>query len=231
MNIGQYAPWMIPTNRRLIKSPVNPLDKCTIISIYPKEIDEKKVSIQPGEFHLDSGSYDKPTILIVGPSSWWKEVDEQQPLLEITNSSIQIADSVVKDYVGSLLGVIIPEVMPGLFYIPGVISVDQLKKDYRPRLDNALKAQRNWYMELVKLADVMWSRTNGNPLTISDDMRLAAQELGMKDKPWLKDFQTMELVPCPSCGTLRNNSYPVCAICKTVIDKAKFESLGLKFAS
>src|SRR5437016_1403626 len=102
LQIGQNAPWMVPSNRRLIKSPINPLDKSTVISIYPKEITEEKPTLQPGMFHIEAGSYDKPTILIVGPSVWWKEVDEQQPLLEITISSIQIADSIVKDYAGAL---------------------------------------------------------------------------------------------------------------------------------
>ena len=225
--IGQYAPWMQAPRRRTIRAPVNPLDKSTVVSIFPRLVHEDKVTLTPGIFDIPSGTYDKPAILIVGPSSWWKEMEEDQPLLEVTCSSIQIADSIVKDYSNGLLGCDTSDTGPGLFFIPGEFSVEQIKKDHKVRLDLAQTKQRNWYANLVKLADSMWARTNGNPLSIDDLMRLAAQELGMKDKPWLKDFTTIELTPCPSCGTLRNSSFPVCAICRTIVDKKRFEELGL----
>ena len=41
-------------NRRKLRQSVkNPLDKCTIVSIFPKAIDEDKFTIQPGKFHIE----------------------------------------------------------------------------------------------------------------------------------------------------------------------------------
>ena len=96
--VGQF-PGMtqISAAKRMIKQPVNPMDKSTIVSIYPQEVDEKKVTIQPGRFIIPPGSFEKPSILIVGPSSWWREIDEHQPFLEITCSSVQVAEAVVKE--------------------------------------------------------------------------------------------------------------------------------------
>jgi hypothetical protein len=74
------------------------MDKTTIVSIYPNEIIETKPTIQPGRFVIPAGSFEKPSITVVGPSSWWREIDMDQPLLEIPVSSVQIADSVIKDY-------------------------------------------------------------------------------------------------------------------------------------
>src|ERR1700682_3034442 len=80
--------------RRLIRTSKNPLDKCTIVSIFPKAIDEVKHTIEPGKFHIAAGTFEEPAILVVGSSSWWKDIDVDQPMLEIPVSSIQIADSI-----------------------------------------------------------------------------------------------------------------------------------------
>lgn len=215
-------------NRAALRAPTNPLDKSTVVSIYPKAIQEIKHTIQPGVFNIPAGKYDSPAILVIGPSSWWRELDENQPLLEIPTSSIQIADSIIKDYCNGLLACNMGDVMPGLFYVPGEKNVTQIMKDFKYLLDRAKVQQDSWYKELVKMADVLWARTNGNPLTISDDMRLAAQELQLKDKPWLKDFNTLELRNCPACGVLRNNDFPVCANCRTIIDVKRFNELGFR---
>lgn len=217
-------------HRRLIRAPVNPLDKSTVVSILPKEIDETKHTIQPGRFIIKPGSYDKPAILIVGSSSWWKELDEGQPMLEIPCSSIQVADSIVKDYCNGILACNMGDIMPGLFYIPGAYDIDKIKKEYKQQLDDALFRQRNWYAELVKLADVLWARSNGNPLTISEDMRLAANELNLTNKEWLRDVQVMELVRCKACGSLKNPAYPICPTCKAIDNPELAKKLGLTFA-
>lgn len=227
--VGEF-PGIAQTNRRTIRAPINPLDKSTIVSILPKPISERKATIQPGFFDIPPGNYDNPSILVVGPSSWWREVDENQPLLEIPVSSIQIADAVVRDYANGLLACNMADQMPGLFYVPGDYTVERLKKDHKPLLDKALAAQRKWFMELIRLADILWSRSNGNPLSISDDARLACREMNITQKPWLGDLQTAELVRCTACGSLRNAQFPVCPTCKAVVDPEKASKLGITFA-
>ena len=229
MQVGEF-PGMSQTNRRTIRAQINPLDKSTVVSILPKPIYERKATIQPGIFELKPGSFENPSILVVGPSSWWREVDENQPLLEIPVSSIQIADSIVRDYSNGLLACNMADQAPGLFYIPGEFDVMRLKKDHMPLLLKAQASQKKWFLELVKLADVLWSRSNGNPLSISDDARLACKELNIQNKPWLGDLQASELVRCIACGNLRNPQFPICSVCKAIVDKDKAKELGLTFA-
>lgn len=224
-------PGLTDPNRRTVRAPVNPLDKTTIVSIYPRRIKETKHTLQPGEFVIEPGSYEKPSLLVVGPSSWWREIDENQPLLEIPVSSIQIADSVVNDYCNGLLGCNMNDAMPGLFIIPGEHNIISIKKEYQKLLDKANEKQRKWFSELVRIADTLWARTNGNPLTIGDDMRLAAQELRLEDKPWLGDFTTMKMVNCIACGNMNNSNVIVCPNCKVVLDRKRFDELKLGFAS
>lgn len=225
------APWINTSQQRIQRAESNPIDKCTIVSIYPRVINETKATLQPGKFHIDAGTYDKPAILVVGTSSWWKFIDFGQPILEVPVSSLLIANSVVTDYCNGILGCNMDDAMPGLFFVPGEYTVAKILAEHKDKLEIAKQKQRNWYKLLVEMADILWARTNGNPLSISNDARLAAQELQIKEKPWMKDFTTLELVNCPACGTLRNNNFPICQHCKVVIDKKKFEELGLKFAS
>lgn len=224
---------------RTVRAPINPLDKCTIVSILPKEIDEIKPTIQPGRFIIPPGSYEKPSILVVGPSSWWKKVDDDSPLIEIPTGSIQIANSIIRDYCNGLLACDMGDSAPGLFFVPGPLGIDkagefnltlarvELNLKYKSELDVANRKQRTWYVTLVNMADSLWVESKGNPIAISNDMRLAAHELGQNTKEWLQDFQATETVRCVACGALRNPIFPICGSCHTVIDKKKWEEMGL----
>lgn len=208
-------PVTMPSQRRTFKAPDNPMDRCTIVNISPLDIDETKHTIQPGRFKIPAGSYANPSILVVGPSSWWKELEEDQPLLEIVNNSMQVANSIVDDYVKSLLYCSGDVVCPGLFFIPGEFKLADILTKHRGMLDKYQAAQKRWYAELVKAADSLWARSNGNPTSVNDLQRLAAKELGQNDKDWLQNFQATETVLCIACGQVRNPKYPICPNCKT----------------
>ena len=230
--MAQTLPDWVNANarRRVVRAPVNPLDKSTIVSIFPKPIKESKPTIQPGVFEIKAGSFEKPELLIVGTSSWWREIDDDQPLLEIPISSVQIADSFVKDYCNGILACNMGDTMPGIFYVPGALDLLTIRRDYSPLLTKAQATQKKWFAELVKMGDSLWSRTNGNPLAIDDTMRLGTEYLGLKDKPWMRDFATLELKNCPACGFLRNSNFPICSNCHVVIDAKAFAELNINFA-
>jgi len=216
-------------NKRTVRAPVNPMDKSTVISILPYEVDEKKPTIFPGRFRIPPGTVEKPGLLVVGPSSWWRELDEKQPLLEIPVSSYNVADSIVKDFCIAQLGCNMGDKKPGLFFLVGEIDHKILMEKHLGELKAADEKQRNWFLALVKVADILWSRTSGNPLAISNDASYAAKVLQL-DKPWMQDFKTMQMVNCPACGSLRANQFPVCSNCKTILDPEKYKALGLKQA-
>lgn len=216
--------------KRTIRAPINPMDRSTIVSIYPRKLEEKKHTIQPGIFRIPAGSVESPSILVVGPSSWWREIDEEQPLLEIPTSSIAIANSIVNDFCNGLLGCNMADSMPGLFWVPGEYEVKDVKTHpkVKPLYEQAVAKQKNYYLALIKLADGLWARTNGNPLIVSDDMRMAARELGQTGKEWMKDFiQQAQMDKCPACGSFVNLAYPICSNCKTVINAKKYAEMGL----
>jgi hypothetical protein len=215
--------------RRLIRSFKNPMDRCTIVSIFPKEIDEVKPTTEPGRFRIPAGTYEKPAILVVGGSSWWKDIDIDQPMLEIPVSSVQVADSVIKDYCNGVLGCNMGDMTPGLFFAMGEYTVSEIQLKFRKELSKAKIKQDQWYAILVRLADSLWARSNGNPLVICDEMRLAARSLNYNDKAWLKDFQISELVRCVFCGGMKNPAYPICPTCKAIDSKHPLAG-NIKFA-
>jgi len=213
--IGGF-PGLREIRRRTIRAPVNPMDKATVISIYPKEINETKFTIEPGVFHIDKGSFEEPALLVVGPSSWWREIDDEQPLLEIPVGSIQIADSIVKDYCNGLLAYVVDISSPGLAYVAGEHDIKSIKKNFPHVLDNLNRIQRQWYVELVNLTSSLWAMSNGNPRVVSGDARLGAKELALQNIDWMENFEAMDMIRCIACGQLRNPKFPVCMHCHNV---------------
>lgn len=215
----------------------NPMDKCTIVSVYHRQIVAIKPTVMPGRFIVPAAEDNDFALLVVGTSSWWKNVDEESPLLEIPCNSKQVADSIVNDYINALLGVG-GEARPGIFVCFGdhdkksILSyVDKISgKAFSVLLGEARQKQKKYYEQLIHISDTLWARTNGNPLTISDEARMACQKLNIK-KPWLNDFNAPQQSNCKACGHLVNANYPICPNCKSVIDEVKAKELGLKFAS
>lgn len=221
---------MLTSSRRTtIRAEVNPMDKCTIFSICPFPLDEVKPTIQPGFFHIDKGSYEKPSRLVVGSSSWWRDIDFEQPLLEIPVPSVSVAKSIVNDFSNGLLACNMGDSMPGLFFVPGDVSLVKLRSEYTDALDSAKVKQNTWFTALVEMADTLWAKSHGNPLVIAQTMRLAAQQLGVDGvKAWMDNQRAAELIRCIACGSFRNPAFPICGTCQTVIDPELAKKLGLQ---
>lgn len=228
-NVGARQVGEFTHQRPMIRSVRNPMDKATIVSIYPREINEEKITIFPGKFHIPRGSYQAPSVVVVGSSSWWADRDIEQPILEISISAVQIAQSVIVDYCNGLLGCDMGASMPGMFFIPGELELMEVVAKYKLKLAEAKNKQDNWYRVLIRLADSLWARSNGNPLVIWDEMRLAAIEMGEDTKPWIRDTIHSEMVRCYACGSLKNPEYPVCLTCR-VVDPNHPMAKELKFA-
>lgn len=202
------------------RAQVNPLDKSTIVSVYPREVHVRNHTLTPGKFDIEPGYPDKPSLLVIGSSSWFKDYDPDQPYVEIPVGSMMIAESIVNDYINGMLCCDMAELRPGLFWVVGEVAISEFiipKSRYWAALQQAIQRQRNWFQELVRQADVLWARTSGNPRSVTDDMKLAARELNLAEmKDWTKDdAMVAEMVRCSACGSLRNSKYPICPTCKT----------------
>ena len=62
-------------------------------------------------------------------------------------------------------------------------------------------------------------------------MRLAAKELNLEsNKEWTKDTQSVDLIRCKACGSLKNSNFPICPVCKSIDNPELAKKLGLVFA-
>lgn len=220
------------TKRAVQRTPPNPTDLSTVVSIYPKRLVERKITLTPGLYIIEPGTPEKPSLTVVGTATWWKEIDEHQPLLEIPNFSTQVADSIVRDFCNGLVGCDMAGCMPGLFWVPGkVASVEMLKREHMGLLLAAKTRQDNYYNALIKMANMMWSKTNGNPLAITDDMRLAARQLNQLNFDWMANFTMLDKASCPACGSSIKPEFPVCPTCKAIVNEKLAQERGIKFAA
>ena len=226
--VGQF-PGIQDLNRRMHRGLVNPTDLSTIISIFPKEMRIEKITLIPGRWTIPAGSIEKPSILIVGPSSWWKEDFQNGSLLEVSQGSSQIAESIVKDYCNGIFGCDMAESCPGIFWVPGKHTIESIKKEFPELFEKAIRGQTGYYRTMIKAADHLWAGSGGSTLVINDEMRMAARILGLEDKDWMRDSQAYQMVRCFACGTLKNPGFAVCAAC-SAIDPNHPMAKEIKFA-
>ncbi len=219
-------PNMREVSRRTNRAPQNPLDKSTLVSIYPKPVTFRNVTLMPGYWRLEAGSVQKPAITVIGTSSWWKDANIDEPLIEIVQGSIEIADALIKDFCNGLFAASTTS-QPGMFYVPGcrydtdgqideAATLKWIEKEYNALIQQAIQKQSNYYNNLLKFADSLWARSNGNPLVINEEMRMAARETGQTGRDWMSDFKNVGQVRCFACGGFKNPEYPICSSCRTI---------------
>lgn len=220
-------------NNAVLRQPKNPMDRCTIVSIFPCLVEDEKVTLDPGKFRIEPGSFQNPSVLVVGSSSWYRAMYETEEILEIPNSSVLIAEDLINGYCNSAPDAIIGEAIPGLFYVVGEKTSADIKLNHKDELEAARIKQNNYWKNCILHADTDWARTNGNPMAISNQARIAVKELGIdpKTKPWMGSLEGMvNIANCPACGATINKQYPICSNCKTIINPEKAKELGLQFA-
>lgn len=214
-----------------IRAQISELDKSTVVSIFPKQMKTTKVTVNPRRFIVPAGTIEKPGVLTVGTAIWIKHIYETEPeqMVEMPILSSQLADSIVNDFCSNVLGAG-HDRRPGLFWVIGTKTADQIVKEHKKEMQAAEGMQRNWYMELIKQADIDWVKYDGSPLAVSDTARMAAMELHL-DKPWMQDIKRLAMGICPACGSQRATQFPVCKECKTIIDKEAYAKLGLAMSA
>lgn len=217
--------------------PKNPADKSTIVSVFPKEIDETKTTIFPQRYVIPAAAENDFSILVLNGASYYTPAAmDRMPPTEIQINAAQLAGSICNDYIQAI-PLASNDRKPGIFWIPGeytkitILKYSDGNKTFGQLLEQAREQQKRWFTAVLEEADVLWSRTNGNPRSISDYAKLAAELMGVaSQKPWMNNTVAATLDKCPACGELINSQYPVCKHCHAVINKKRAEELGLTFS-
>jgi hypothetical protein len=239
-SLSNYADKKVTTGRKVIHQlPKNKFDRATIVSIFPKIILEVKHTIFPGRFEIPAADKDDFSILVIESSSYYKpSTIEKMPPTEIQVNAAALAESIVNDYLTAVWMSSKGSRSPGLFWIPGEWTKKTILgytaedgTTFAQLLENSRASQKVWFKLLVDAADELWARSGGNPKAIPEDSKMGAEVLGIeKSKPWMQNTIASTLSNCPSCGSMVNLNFPVCHVCKAIINKEKAKELDLVFS-
>lgn len=199
--------------------------KATVVSLMPFPLDEQKVGVYPGTFHIDAALDGEPKLLVVDDAIHFIYLGEDRGDLKVRIPAHELAASIVYDYVSSL-SCYTSESFPALFWVPGTHK--DASKIPQDRMDTAKLLQKNWFLALVKLADDDWSKYHRHTV-ISDHQRHATKFLGL-EREWL--IQPSIEVPKPVlCGACKSPIHPeasICPFCRTNLKEPVQASNTLK---
>lgn len=201
-------------------------DACTVISIMPIPINEKKPGLIPGEFSIKAVKNIKTEIevLIVSRSKFPVYIDENRPALVIPEPSDRVAASIVRDFKVSLSHYEPNVAEPGLFFVQGGWSIKSAYNQFIDEIELARKLQTVWFERIVDAADDDWMKYHMRKM-ISHVQRVACTELGLK-KEWNQAREVEEYLKMKQCKFCRADVHPeaiVCQHCQGVLDLARYD--------
>jgi hypothetical protein len=190
-------------------------------------ISEFKPGIYPGRFVIPAClDFKKPKTLVVTTSVYFIPQfngDEEMPSHVVKVHCKEMVESIFNDYMRSQMDVNV-DCRPGLDFVPGRVSVEEFLKSFPLKHIEMQKKQLTWFTKLVQRADNDWNRYK-NHKVVSDNQRFAARALGL-EKDWLTLDSTEVPVKCPSCKTNCVPDAVVCANCRCILDKEKYDKLS-----
>jgi len=200
----------------------------SVISLAKTPIREEIPGMQGGIYEIPACENNKPYILIIEDSFYFKpDIDGHQDMVIVP--SYQIAMSVVQMHLSSQLAFKLGQ-HPALFAVPHVVVREDDLKNYKDKIAEMLAAQKAWFIALVRMGDDDWQVSHRHNM-ISDTQRMAARELGL-ERPWLETFSTIEELQetkCPFCGTgLLNVDAPICPTCGKIHNPVRLAELEKK---
>jgi len=194
---------------------------CTVVSLLPYELSEDKPHMLPSTFKVPPASMDglRFGILHVKEGIHWIPnplIDEGKPgssIKQVTPPS-EMARSICEDY-NSAHVALTDNASPGLFWVPGKLTQDDVEKFHRRKIQAARERQKNWFKNLCMMADADWEK-NHNMLAVSDLQRIAAKSLGV-NKEWV-EFKVEEMNKCPFCKISVSSDASKCSNCGEIIN-------------
>lgn len=202
------------------------MGNATIISVCNFKIGpEFKPGLFPNDYVVPAATPENLGLVVV--SDGWTDIPQlDRRSIRIAVPAAEIARSIVQDWKVAQLE-IGPGAQPGLFYVDGALSEDEVMDELDAEVKNARVEHSNWCRKLVKMGDDLWAI---RPITIqiSASMINAAKYLNV-DRVWLRNTVVEDITVCPACTTKLITGTVVCPNCRVIIDKDRYSEL--EFAS
>lgn len=198
---------------------------CTVVSLVPFDINEEKPGLQPATFFLPASDMKTPSVLKIGTARHYVYLDQDRGHLPVRTLSVEVATSVVRDYITSQMAVG-PDSQPALFWVPGDLNATQVTLGHQDLIQSSLKKQSKWFTLVCQQADDDWAKYHRHTV-VSDVQRRMAQIIGWnpENHEWMAPNLTAIGQRCPACGTMVMMGAIVCASCQCILDNEKYKTL------
>lgn len=198
----------------------------TVVSVVPLPISEKKPGLYPGQFDIEAAPDGDIAILVVGISRHYTYLDSDRGSLGQENPPSKVARSIVSDYISSTMHVD-EDAHPGLFYVVGKFTKEQIKEQFADKVKLARDKQYEWFKRLVRAADDSWQKERKHN-AITNVQRIAARLLGL-EREWKEipkpDVNAVQLVKCPACFAVVHPQQIICGQCQCILDQEAYQNL------
>jgi hypothetical protein len=205
------------------------VDASTVISLLPVPLDETKPGLIPSQFIIPAvhDPMRELATLTVLRARFPVYLDENRPALVVPCPSDILAESICQDYKSSVSHYNPGVSEPGLFWVRGDFTEDQIKELFITELNTARRLQIEWFKALVSEADDDWEKTHLRK-AISSVQRLACKALGL-ERDWnldaaVEDVMKVTVKPCTFCRSEIHVEAIVCPFCRAILDKDKFKA-------
>lgn len=200
---------------------------CTVVNLLPYSLAEPKPMMLPSMYFIPAAKGEVPGLGYVKEGIHFIPnplIDEGKPgsVIRQVTSPAEMARSICEDYCIAHIA-LGEDAKPGLFWVEGKLLYPGIQKHYPKELAKARQQQRNWFANLINMADTDWQK-NRNMLAVSDLQRMAASKMGV-DREWVKWIEPDSHMKCKFCQSTISVDSVICAICRQVVNQVKFKEM------
>jgi hypothetical protein len=203
--------------------------EATIVSWVPRRIREFKPGLATEYVEIPAAELNDYVVVVVGDNKSSIYLDSDRGSRPFPVPVEEFAESIVQDFkLAQIERSTESGAEPGIFWVPGRLTKEQVKTQHGEKLASSLKSQILWFERLVRKANDDWHQTH-QMNRIAEIQRIAARTLKLSPE-WLYEDSAMHNNSCPACGSIVANPMPaVCPNCRCILDETKHKSL--KFAT
>lgn len=190
------------------------MSNATIVSLMPIPFSREMIGHNPAYYAMPAAEKDSFEILHVGDATSWLYVFEGKSVQRRHLAIDEVAELI--DTFIQATPLVDENAKPGIFYLEGKWSKDDIEEKFGDVLQKARDAQNLWFRNLVQDADDRWNRFHQHR-DISTPARVAAKWLGLKREWNIQVEKGVNYTDCPACGTTIKASVSVCPNCRVIL--------------
>jgi hypothetical protein len=198
---------------------------CTVVSIVPRMIRQEFPGLIPPVYEIEASDGVTPVTYIVKSAMHFVYLDETRGSLRVIDSPNEVARAICQDFVNSQIGVSSDSVgRPGVFWVVGEVTPEEVLEEHRPRYDQALVLQHLWMTDLARMADNDWNRYRAHNVVSEFQIKIARM-LGWN--PEQHEWMIPERLPevCPACSSPVKSGLIICPTCRCILNPEEFKKL------